>query len=310
MHVVFGTGAIGRAAIDSLVERDAAVRAVNRSGEADVPAGVEVVQCDAGDETAAVETAAGATAIYNCLNPPYNQWVEKFPPLQKNLIGAAQKAGARFVSFENLYMYGDPHGAPISEDLPYAAHTKKGNVRARMAEELAVAADEGRIQVATARASDYFGPGATVQSPLGERVIGYALAGKAAQVAGDPSTPHSYTYSRDAGEVLATLGTDDRALGEVWIVPNAPAQTTNQIIAMIGSDIGQDIKVRAAPDFLLKVMGLFNPIVRELPEMLYEFKEPWVVDGAKFTDAFGMEATPLKDSISETVAWWQSRVGD
>jgi len=307
MHVVFGTGAIGRAAIDSLVQRDAAVRAINRSGEADVPVGVDVVAADVGNPSAAIEAASGASAVYNCLNPPYNEWVEKFPPLQHNLIAAAEQNQARFVSFENLYMYGDPHGAPITEDMPYAADTKKGNLRAGMADELAVAAEEGRIEVATARASDYFGPGATVQSQFGDRVIGNALAGKPAQVIGNPDTIHSYTYSRDAGEVLATLGTDDRAVGQVWIVPNAPARTTNELIAMVGNDLGTNIKVRVAPDFLLRVMGLFNPIVGELPEMMYEFKSPWIVDGSKFTTTFGIEATPLEQSIAETVAWWQDR---
>jgi nucleoside-diphosphate-sugar epimerase len=127
-------------------------------------------------------------------------------------------------------------------------------------------------------------------------------------VIGDPNTLHSYTYSRDAGRVLATLGTDERAVDQVWIVPNAPARTTEQIIAMIGEEIGSDVKVSAAPDLLLKVMGWFNPILAELPEMLYEWKKPWIVDGARFTSVFGVEATPLEQSIPETVAWWQSRL--
>jgi nucleoside-diphosphate-sugar epimerase len=308
MHVVFGTGTIGRATIDSLVSRDAAVRAINRSGDADLADAVEVVRCDVSDENATLEAAAGATAIYNCLNPPYNEWAEKFPPLQNNLLTAAERTGARLVSFENLYMYGDPDGKPITEDMPHAAHTRKGTLRAAMADELATAAAAGRVEIATARASDYFGPGATVQSQLGERVIGNALNGKPARVIGDPNTLHSYTYSRDAGRVLATLGTDERAVDQVWIVPNAPARTTEQIIAMIGAEIGSDIKVSAAPDLLLKVMGWFNPILAELPEMLYEWKKPWIVDGARFTSVFGVEATPLERSIPETVAWWQSRL--
>jgi nucleoside-diphosphate-sugar epimerase len=206
-------------------------------------------------------------------------------------------------------MYGDPNGEPITEDRPFAAHTKKVNLRSGMVEELAIAAEQGRVSVATARASDYFGPGATVQSQMGDRVIGNALKGKAAQVIGDPNTLHSYTYSRDSGEVLATLGTDDRAVGEVWIVPNAPARTTNDIIAMIGEQLGTSIKVRVAPDLLLKAIGWVNPMVGELPEMLYEFKKPWIVDGGKFSSTFGAKATPLEDSIPATVDWWKRRSG-
>ena len=96
-------------------------------------------------------------------------------------------------------MYGNTNGVPITEHLPITAHTRKGRVRAAMAEELADLTSMGDLAVATARASDYFGPRATVQSPLGERVIGNALKGKPAQVVGDPDHPHSYTYVPDIG---------------------------------------------------------------------------------------------------------------
>ena len=184
-------------------------------------------------------------------------------------------------------------------------HTRKGTVRLEMARELAELSDKGDLELATARASSYFGPRATWQSPLGERVIGRALEDKSAQVIGDPETKHSYTYLKDLSRVLATLGTDDRALGEVWHVPNAPARTTTEIIGMIGDELGQNIKISAAPELVLRMMGLFNPTVRELNEMLYEFKNDFVTDGEKFTEAFGMQATPLDQAVAETVAWWR-----
>jgi nucleoside-diphosphate-sugar epimerase len=131
------------------------------------------------------------------------------------------------------------------------------------------------------------------------------LAGKSAQVLGDPDTKHSYTYLKDLSRVLATLGTDDRAVGEVWHVPNAPARTTTDLVSMIGEELGREIKVSVAPELLLRMMGLFNPTVRELNEMLYEYKSDFVADGEKFTKAFGMEATPLDQAVAETVAWWR-----
>jgi nucleoside-diphosphate-sugar epimerase len=305
-HVVLGTGAIGLALVGQLVDRELPVRAVNRSGRADVPAGVEVVAGDVSDAAFAVEAAAGAGVVYQCLNPPYDKWSELFPRLQRNAVAAAQAADARYVSFENLYMYGDTRGVTITEDLPYSAHTKKGKLRAEMAEELAALSQAGDLAVSTARASDYFGPRATTQSQLGDRVIGRALAGKSAQVLGDPDQPHSYTYSVDAGRVLATLGADDRALGQVWLVPNAPPQTTREIIGMIGADIGRPVKVSAVPSLLLTVMGWFNPTVRELEEMMYEFQQPFVADGSQFEETFGLAPTALDQSIQATVEWFQS----
>jgi nucleoside-diphosphate-sugar epimerase len=143
---------------------------------------------------------------------------------------------------------------------------------------------------------------------LGDRVIGAALAGKPAQVIGDPDQPHSYTFTRDAGKVLATLGTDPRATGEVWHVPNARARPTRELIAMIAGELQRNIRVRAAPRLLLRVIGVVNPVVRELPEMLYEFTQPFIVDGSKFERTFGFGATSFTESIPATVAWWRGHL--
>ena len=306
-HVVFGTGAIGLALVDELTGTGVPIRAVNRSGRAPVGRGVEVIGGDATDPTFATEVAAGAAVVYQCLNPPYHRWAAQFPPLQDAVVQAARSAGARYVSFENVYMYGDTHGTPMTEDTPHRAHTRKGAVRAAMADQLRRLHDAGDLEVATARASDYFGPCATGQSPLGDRVIGVALAGRPTQVIGDPDQPHSYTYAPDAARTLVALGTSDDVVGEIWHVPNAPARTTREIIAMVGEEIGSAIRVRAAPTPVLRLMGLFNPTVRELPEMLYEFTQPFIVDGTKANERLGLAATPLDDAIRATVAWFRDR---
>ncbi len=305
VHVVFGTGPVGRALIDALIERDLPVRAVCRA-PSNLPGGVETAAGDAADPAFAAGAVKDAAALYQCLNPPYHRWGELFPPLQRSLIDAARGTGARYVSFENLYMYGDSQGAPITEDLAVAPTARKGKVRAAMAAELKTMADAGDLAVATARASDYFGPNAREQSPLGTRVIGRALEGKPAQVIGDPDQPHSYSYLPDIGRVLAVLGTDERAVGQVWHVPNAPACTTRELVAMVAAEVGHAVKVTPTPKLLLQALGLLNPVVGELVEMLYEFEQPFVVDGGKFERVFGTGATPFAQSIPATVAWWRA----
>lgn len=306
-HVVFGTGAIGLALVDQLVGMGLSVRAVNRSGSADVPAGLEVVAVDASDPELAARAAVGAACIYQCLNPPYHLWTQLFPALQEAVVHAARTTGARYVSFENLYLYGDTHGTPLTESTPQRAHTRKGKVRLVMAERLRSIHEAGGLAVTTARASDYFGPRGTSQSPFGDLVIGSALAGKPARVMGDPDQPHSYTYVRDAARTLAALGTRDDVLGEVFHVPNAPALSTREIISMISAELGSPIKISVAPRPLLRLLGLFNPTVRELDEMRYEFTQPFVVDGTKAETRLGLEPTPLAEAIAETTAWFRSR---
>jgi nucleoside-diphosphate-sugar epimerase len=304
LHVVFGTGPVGLAVTDELVQRDRRVRMVNRSGRARVPRGVEVAGGDATDGAFAREASQGASVVYFALNPPYDKWPELFPPLQAGVIEGAAAAGAKLVAMENLYMYGPTDGRPLTENLPYAANTRKGKVRARMSEELMEAHTSGRVRVAIGRASDFFGP-RVLASAAGEQVFGRAVEGKSAQVAGDPDQPHTYTYAPDIGKGLVTLGEREEALGRAWHLPSPETVTTREFVETIFEEVGKPARIQAAPKILLRALGLFNPALRETIEMLYEFEEPFVVDDSSFERAFGERATPLGEAIRRTVRWYR-----
>jgi nucleoside-diphosphate-sugar epimerase len=305
LHVVFGTGAVGMSVMDELIQRGRRrVRMVNRSGRASVPDGVEVVGGDATDEAFAREASEGASVVYFALNPPYDKWPELFPPLQAGVIEGAASAGAKLIAMENLYMYGPTDGRPLTEDLPYAPNTRKGSVRAMMSEELMEAHTSGRVRVAIGRASDYFGPRVLV-SAAGEQVFGRAVEGKSAQLAEDPDQPHTYTHAPDVGRGLVILGEREEALGQAWHLPSPETLTTRRFVEMIFEEVGKPARVQAAPKILLRAIGLFNPGIRETIEMLYEFEEPFVVDYSKFEEAFGEQATPLRESIRGTVRWYR-----
>jgi nucleoside-diphosphate-sugar epimerase len=290
--------------MDELVSKSKRVRMVNRSGRASVPHGVEVIGGDATDEVFTREASDGASVVYFALNPPYNKWPELFPPLQAGVLEGAASAGAKLIAMENLYMYGPTGGRPLTEDLPYAPNTRKGAVRARMSEELMEAHSSGRVRVAIGRASDYFGPRVLV-SAAGEQIFGRAVQGKSAQVAGDPNQPHTYTYAPDVGRGLTILGEREEALGQAWHLPSPETLTTRQFVEMIFEEVGKPARIQAAPKILLRAMGLFNPGIRETIEMLYEFEEPFAVDHSKFEQAFGEQATPLREAIRGTVRWYR-----
>jgi nucleoside-diphosphate-sugar epimerase len=303
-HVIFGTGAIGLATLDALRLRGESVRVVNLSGQADLPADVEIVGGDARDHEFTAAMSAGARVIYQTLGPPYHQWAQQFPALQASILAAAQSAGARLVDMENVYMYGRPDGYPLTETSPYAAHTRKGQLRGRMARDLLAAHEAGRVEVAIGRASDYFGPRGGSQSNLGDRVMPAALAGRTATVLGDPGQPHTYTYLPDIGEALAVLGEHPDAPGQVWHLPNDPAtRTTRQLVDLAYEQAGQArTRVRGTPTFLLRALGLVNPLMRELVEMQYEYQAPFIVDSSKITDKLGLRATPLEQAVAGTLA--------
>jgi nucleoside-diphosphate-sugar epimerase len=302
-HVVFGTGAIGLAVLDALRRRGEVARLVNRSGHARVPDDVEVIGGDARDPAFTTTVAEGAQVIYQTLNPPYAEWTAQFPLLQAGVLAAAEATGARLVSMENVYMYGRPGGRVLTEDCAYEAHTRKGQLRGRMARELLAAHEAGRVEVAIGRASDYFGPHGGAQSNLGDRVFPAALEGKTAIVLGDPEQPHTYTYVPDIGEGLAILGEHPDAPGQMWHLPNDPdTRTTRQLVDIAYRLAGQPrSRLRRLPPVLLRAMGLVNPTMRELVEMQYQFEEPFVVDSSKITNKLGVEATPVEEALAETL---------
>jgi nucleoside-diphosphate-sugar epimerase len=303
LHVIFGTGAIGLATFDALRRRGRTVRLVNRSGQANVPEGMEAIAGNAADPVFAVRAAQGATVIYQTMNPPYHQWSAQFPALQAAVLAAADATGARLVSMENVYMYGRPAGRPLTEDRPNNAHTTKGRLRAEMAAELLHAHHASRVEVAIGRASDYFGPRGGAQSNLGDRVFPAALAGKTSTVLGNLHQPHTYTYIPDIGEGLAVLGEHPDAPGGIWHLPNDPhTRSTQELVDTIYRQAGQQrTRIRAVPPFLLRALAITSPVVRELLEMQYQFEEPFIVDSSKITTRLGVTATPLDQAIAETL---------
>lgn len=303
VHVIFGTGAVGIATFEALRRRGRAVRLVNRTGRAPVPDDVEVLAGDARDTHFTTHAAHGAEVIYQTLNPPYTKWSEQFPALQAGVLSAAETAGARLVSMENVYMYGRPGGRPLTEDSPDNAHTKKGKLRAKMAQELFRAHQTERVQVVIGRASDYFGPRGGAQSNLGDRVFSPALNGKSATALGNPDQLHTYTYIPDIGEGLAVLGEHTDAPGQVWHLPNDPeTRTTRQLVEIIYRQAGQDrTRFRTVPTLFLFGLGLVNPVIRELVEMQYQFEEPFIVDSSKIANRLGLTATPIEQAIAETM---------
>ena len=308
LHVVFGTGQVGSALAAHLADSGLAVRTVSRHRPATRP-GIDWRAADVSDPEAAADAAKGALVIYQCLNAPYTQWPERFPPLQRGVLAAAERTGALLVSLENVYGYGPTGGRPMTEDLPLAATTVKGRTRAAMTAELLAAAEAGRVRIAIGRASDFFGAGVTQGSTLGERVFGNALAGRRADFIGHPDLPHTYSYVPDIAAGLAILGTDARAAGEVWHLPGPQTVTTRALLDLVAREVGHPVAVRQVPKLVLRALGLVNPVLRGLAETTYQFDQPFVLDTSKYEAAFGAAGTPLAAAVTATVAWYRTRPG-
>jgi nucleoside-diphosphate-sugar epimerase len=307
-HVIFGTGAIGRMIAEELVQRGEPVRMVNRSGRMDEPpAGVEVRAADLYNPATVRELTRGAKVVYQSAQPSYNKWPEKFPPLQKSIIDGLTGSGAKLIIVENLYMYGPTNGTPMTEDMPHNARTRKGKTRSEMSQAALAAHREGKVKVAIGRGSDFFGPWGLEQTTMGSRVFYPLFKGKPAQVIGRLDQPRTHTYLPDFGKALVILGERSEADGQAWHVPNdMPRITQGEMVRMFAEEAGLDPKMRGMGRLMMWIGGFFIPEPRETLEMMYEFEQPFIVDSSKFEKTFTMKATPMREAIRETVAWYRS----
>ena len=306
VHVVFGAGQVGRAVANRLAESGVAVRSVSRRKPSGLAAGVDWRSADLTDPEAACDAAKGAVDVYQCLNAPYTQWPKLFPPLQRAVLAAAERAEALLVTLENVYGYGPTDGKPLTEKLALDAATSKGRTRAAMTQELLAAAEAGRVRVAIGRASDFFGAGVT-ESTLGSRVFGNAVAGRRADFIGNPDLLHTYSYVPDIAAGLITLGTDERAVGQVWHLPGPQTVTTRAVLELVADRVGHPVGIRNVPKLMVSVLGLVSPMMRGLAEMSYEFEQPFVLDTSKYETTFATATTPLATAISDTIAWYQTQ---
>ena len=306
LHVVFGTGQVGSALVARLAASGLSVRAVSRTRPRTMPDAVEWRAADLTDPEAAIDAAHGATVVYQCLNAPYTRWPVLFPTLQRTVLGAAERARALLVTLENVYGYGPTGGTAMTEDLPLRATTSKGRVRAAMTAELLAADQAGRVPIAIGRAADFFGADVT-ESTLGSRVFGNAVAGKRADFLGNPGLLHTYSYVPDIATGLMTLGTDVRAVGQVWHLPGPETVTTRAVIDLVAAEVGHPVAIRKVPKTALRLMGLVSPMMRGLAEMSYEFEQPFVLDTSKYQSTFATDTTPLATAVTDTIAWYRAQ---
>jgi len=303
-HVVLGAGPVGRSVAAALATRGVTPAVVTRSGTA-VP-GAQSRTADISDPAQAAAAVAGAQVVFQCTSPAYHQWPAKFPALQASVVDAAAAAGALLVVAENLYGYGPGTGL-LTEDRPLTATTRKGAVRARLWQDLAAAHQAGRLRVVAGRASDFYGPGVGAGSVVGDRFFGALLRGKPAEVLGDPDRLHTYTYIADFGEALVALSETGATWGRAWHVPSAPAVTTRSFAAQATDLAGVAVpgtgpRLRRLAPWQLRLVGLGVPAVREMPEMMYQFEQDWVVDYSAYAAAVGGRPTPMRTALAATVA--------
>jgi nucleoside-diphosphate-sugar epimerase len=310
LHVLFGGGQVGQPLARILLGRGKRVRIVKRSASG-LPEGVELVRGDATDLNFCVEAARGASTMYHCMNPPYyaRVWAELLPRYMENLIAAAGRSGARLVVLDNVYMLGRPQGKPLDEDTPPRPCSRKGEIRARVAERMWEAHRRGDVRATSGRASDFYGQGGTL-THMGDQFWRPAIAGKRGRVLVNPDAIHTYHYIPDVAAGLATLGTaSDDTYGRPWMLPCAPAETMQALVARFSRKLGRNIELMTVPRTVVKIFALVVPFLREIDEMLYQWEEPFEINDKRFRARFGQSPEDVERAAADTVAWAKVHYG-
>jgi nucleoside-diphosphate-sugar epimerase len=315
--LVIGAGVIGSRVARLLAERGDRVTVVSRRGAAPEGSGapdgaprVTHVAADAADAAAMARLAEGASVIYNCVNPPYHRWPIDWPPIAASVLTAAERSGAVLVTLSNLYGYGPAarslgagaydEAHPMTEATPLAATGPKGRIRARVWQDALAAHQAGRVRATEVRPSDFVGPGA--QSTLGERVLGPIRRGRGVSVLGRADQPHTWSFTGDAARMLVVAGTDPRAWGRAWHAPSNEPRSQREAVEDLALAAGSGrARVRTVPSALLRGIGLVSPMMRELRETEYQFRDAFVMDSSAAQATFGLKPTPWDEVVSVTV---------
>lgn len=303
VHTIIGAGQIGTLLASLLAAEGRSVRLVRRSAAGPKMDGVTWMQGDVGDRAFADEACRGATAVYNCANPPdYHRWDGVLQPLFRAVREAAGRAGARLVQLDNLYMYGRPETSPFDERTPMSPVTDMGRLRKELFEELFEAHRRGDVEATCGQASDFFGPdtprGAVFRPDVYERIVG----GGSVYMFGNPDMPHGYSYTPDVARGLAVLGTHPDAVGRAWHLPVAATSTTRELVDRFAARAGTTVKVRRVPQWALRTIGVFAPLVSAIAQMTYQWDIPYVLDDGDFRRTFAVGPTPLDEAIDATLA--------
>ena len=302
MHTILGAkGIIAQELSRALAARVTQIRQVSRNprkvNEAD-----ETFPADLLDGEATAKAVAGSDVAYLVAGLKYDAsvWQEQWPRVMRNVIDACKQHHTRLVFFDNVYAYGRVDGV-MTEDTAFNPMSKKGEVRAKIATMLLDEMRSGNLQAMIVRAADFYGPGA-VQSFPHATVFERLKAGKTPQWIGDPNTVHTFTFTPDAGRAVALLGTSPEAYGQTWHLPTTKEPLTGAgFVRLACEQAGRPDKLQVAPRWMLRLMGLFMPVLRENDEMMYQFQYDYRFDSSKIESAFGVQPTPYIEGIGASL---------
>jgi len=303
---LFGAaGTIGRSVADALRIRGIAYRVVGRDRERlsetfghDPIA--EIVTWNSDDPESVQAAAEGIDTIIYLVGVPYNHFELHPLIMQQTLDGAIAARTKRIVLIGTVYAYGLPTTPKVAESHPRNSETFKGKMRKQQEDILLQAHADGRIQAAILRLPDFYGPEVGDKSFL-HLLFQAATNGGAADMIGPLDRPHEFVFVPDVGPVVIDLALKPESYGHWWNFAGAGVITQREIVDRVFAMAGKKPKLRVIGKTGLQLIGLFNPVMRELAEMNYLITSPVLLDDSALEKLLGpLNKTSYADGLRLT----------
>jgi nucleoside-diphosphate-sugar epimerase len=299
LHTILGsTGNIGTALAKDLTKFSDNIRLVSRNPSKINPKD-QLMKADLLNPREVDAAVKGSDTVYLVAGITYKTklWQEQWPVIIKNTINACKKHGAKLVFFDNMYCYDPNHVGNLRENTPVNPQSQKGKVRAKIAQMILDEIAAGKLTAMIVRAADFYGPEAK-QSVLHESVINRMKGGKTAQwlYAGDKK--HSFTYIPDASYGTAFLAQQKEAWNQVWHLPTSNAYPTVQKAGnILAKQLGVKPKLQVLGPFMVNLVSLFIPILKEVKELRYQMDQDYCFDSSKIKKAYGLKAIDFEEGL-------------
>jgi nucleoside-diphosphate-sugar epimerase len=303
MQTILGAnGAIGSVLAKELRNYTDRIRLVSRNPKK-VNDKDELFQADVSDDSLIKKAIEGSDVVYLVVGFDYKLkvWQHTWPKCMRTVLDACIMNKSKLVFFDNIYMY-DKNAIPhMTEDSIMDPPSKKGLVRKEIADMLLHEVKSGKLTALIARSADFYGPD-TKTSFLIELVYKNLKKGKRPMWLIDPDKKHSFTYTPDAASATALLGNTADAYNQVWHLPtDKNILTGKEMIRLFAEEMKREAKVTVLPMWLLRTLGLFNPLMKEMPEMMYQYDRDYFFDSTKFDKRFDFKTTTYREGVKRII---------
>jgi dihydroflavonol-4-reductase len=314
--VTGGTGFLGRAIIERLLNEGDQVKALARSdastGELCV-LGAEPVRGDVLDAEALAAAMRGCDLVYHaaganafCARDPSPMFEVNVRGSQ-NVVRAAARAGVRRVVYtSSAATLGEASGTIGSEESPHRGWFLSDYERSKFEAEQAVfaTARETGVEVVSLNPASVQGPGRATGSA---RLLLDYLNGRLKAVVDSQLSLVDIADCTEGHLLAGSRGT----LGERYVLSGATL-SVREGLALVASLVGVDRPLRALPPSLAMAVATaaeaLGRVRRRSPRICRELARTLIhghaYDGSKATRTLGLRYTPIEETLRRTVDWW------